>query len=272
MFSEVRVALEEEGNAYYSVPALSNSLLKSVDFPELFCALWDCLLTGAPDPRERTDSMLAGQMLEDLLTGGKTVWEPRNRRKLEDKPEGVEWLPESKYDETKAIAEELLKLPEIRYLNGAGVYRQVELYATHTATGLPFKGRLDALCLDGDIPYIADLKRPGELKNDRGMGYWMADFGVPTQGAAYLGLCHAAFEEFALPASPTQFLIVAALPKWPYAAQVYVALSTERENDVAYANYLAGVEALERKMEMAAEMIRTGVPRRAPRAIHIPIA
>lgn len=265
MFSNVRIEFNESKAKYYPYPALSQSLLKSVaEDPHEFCERWDCLQKGVayPGDGEETPAQQAGRMLEDLLTRQPVHWEDRNKRPG-DPPPGVEWIAKKEFTQTLAQAEALLDHPHARYLVGEGCITNVAIYATHTDTGLPFKGLLDSMHPGSPVQkaYVADLKRP-TASAFMSLRRWCLDMGTDIQGATYLLLAEAAHKEqpFTLEFAPTHFIPVFARTKYPYRLQAGAFVSNVNGDYPAYDNYLNGVAVLAERIKAAAHLIKHGPP------------
>lgn len=275
------------GEDYYAAPALSQSLLKYVNEPEYFLALWRGLEKGKPLPIKASASMLEGSMLDDLLFNPDAAWEAQDGRKSATKPADVNWLPGSP---SGAFAGVNKAAAAIRNHNAYELVKradcnmhQVEIYATHTATGLLVKGRLDTLAWWAaerpDSFPIVDVKKTVDIGRGK-FRRQCEDLGRYVQSAKYLNLAAAVAEKDPNWAKVKDFLAVAVelpeLEEIQPPVRVYRLMRTdyplepEQQTDESWAQfererecyeaYERGTLYLDGLIRKAADLIECGLP------------
>src|SRR6187402_90477 len=91
------------GEDYYAKPAISASLLKCVNSPELFLGRWKQVESGIPDPRDaESPAMRKGSMLDDLVFNPAKKYAPKPKSgyrqgQTHDDETGAEWIAPSAY-------------------------------------------------------------------------------------------------------------------------------------------------------------------------------
>lgn len=265
------------GEQYYPKVALSASMLKIVDNPELFIDRWRQLKTGIADPRDtESPAMRSGTMLDDLVFNPAARYAPR--------PRGAQGLTDCEgatYIAPKAYADVMHTLGALRgsiwwdLLKGETNYHQLEVHAIHVGTGYEVKCRTDSVCWWDTKCWVGQQKPIVDLKKTTGNAlkkwrYQCEDRGHYVQAAMNLSMVQAAGLEC------KSFLHVAVAEDYPNPVRAFKLLQSELPPSdyieslppdavdweyQCHDAYPSALEDLDFRIHAAVDLIENGPPR-----------